>query len=277
MALQLTRGVPSLEEKVTVLASWVSAHAAYSTQAAAYPLGEDIATYFVNHGGEAYCDVFATVFTIMARGVGIPARLVTGYRADTRDPQAGLYVVRGTDAHAWVEVYLPGQGWVIVDPTPGDSAAATPPTLLQRALGGGAALRNAGLALGLLALLALGILLAVRLGWLRLPGAGARLRPVTGPRGLIVLHYDQACRLLGRRGIARQPAQTAAEYLSAVAGLAPALGAEAALPALGSLTAHFQRARYSPHTVTPQDVETTRGEVDRLRRALSHTRKKQHQ
>jgi len=273
MARRLTQNVPTLEQKVRTLAGWVGTHADYSTQADSYPIGADVPAYFVEHGGQAYCDVFATVFTIMVRGLGIPARLVTGYRADSLDPQEKVYIVRGTDAHAWTEVYLPGQGWVIVDATPAPSTAIAIPSLWERLFGSAVALRNLGLMVGLLALFALAILVAVRSGRLRLPGMEPRMRLPAGPRGLIWGYYHQACRLLARRGIARQPAQTPAEYFSRIAGLAPGLGLEAALPPLGSLTDQFHQARYSPHVPTPDEIEAARGEMDRLRRSLPRRKK----
>ena len=56
---------------------------------------------------------------VMARTLGIPARLTTGYVPGEYNPFTGLYEVRASDAHAWVEVYFPGYGWSTFDPTPG--------------------------------------------------------------------------------------------------------------------------------------------------------------
>jgi protein-glutamine gamma-glutamyltransferase len=56
---------------------------------------------------------------VMARTLGIPARLTTGYAPGEYNPFTGLYEVRASDAHAWVEVYFPGYGWSTFDPTPG--------------------------------------------------------------------------------------------------------------------------------------------------------------
>jgi transglutaminase-like putative cysteine protease len=63
-----------------------------------------------------YCMYFATAMTMLLRHEGIPARLVQGYLPDDR---AGtIETVRTRSAHAWVEVYFPGWGWVAFDPTP---------------------------------------------------------------------------------------------------------------------------------------------------------------
>ncbi|AEH38013.1 DUF3488 and transglutaminase-like domain-containing protein [Halopiger xanaduensis] len=77
----------------------------------------DVAESFLLEMDEGYCVYFATAMTQMLRTEGIPARYVTGY---TTGEQVGEdeYLVRGVNAHAWVEVYFPGQGWVPFDPTP---------------------------------------------------------------------------------------------------------------------------------------------------------------
>jgi hypothetical protein len=55
----------------------------------------------------------------MARSLGIPARLVTGYGSGDYNTLTAYYEVRASDAHSWAEVYFPGYGWVPFDPTPG--------------------------------------------------------------------------------------------------------------------------------------------------------------
>jgi transglutaminase-like putative cysteine protease len=72
-----------------------------------------------------YCQYYATTMAIFLRERGIPARLVAGFLPGTRD--AGRFeTVRISAAHAWVEVYFPGYGWVEFDPTGGGIAAAEP-------------------------------------------------------------------------------------------------------------------------------------------------------
>jgi transglutaminase-like putative cysteine protease len=64
------------------------------------------------------CEYFASAMVLMLRSQGIPARLVTGFLGGEYNPFEGYYIVRDNNAHAWVEAYLPGQGWRIYDPTP---------------------------------------------------------------------------------------------------------------------------------------------------------------
>ena len=70
----------------------------------------------------------------MLRTLGIPTRLVTGYGPGERNPLTGYFEVKQSDAHAWVEVFYPGIGWVPYDPTFGVPEAA--PHASSRFIGG---------------------------------------------------------------------------------------------------------------------------------------------
>ena len=69
------------------------------------------------HNKEGYCQQYAAALGVMLRQVGIPARVVLGYMHTAPDPN-GKFDVSTLDAHAWVEAYFPGVGWVPFDPTP---------------------------------------------------------------------------------------------------------------------------------------------------------------
>ncbi|TSE20418.1 Protein-glutamine gamma-glutamyltransferase [Tepidimonas alkaliphilus] len=64
-----------------------------------------------------FCEHIASAFVIALRALDVPARIVTGYQGGERNPVDGLWTVRHSDAHAWAEVWLPGEGWVRIDPT----------------------------------------------------------------------------------------------------------------------------------------------------------------
>lgn len=66
---------------------------------------------------QGYCEHIASAFVVLARAMGIPARLVTGYQGGAPNPVDGVWTVRQSDAHAWTEVWLPGTGWKRIDPT----------------------------------------------------------------------------------------------------------------------------------------------------------------
>lgn len=95
--------------------AWFNAEHAYSISAP--PLGRHSADEFLFDTQEGFCEHYASAFTILMRGAGIPARVVKGYVGGVQNRVADYWVVRQMDAHAWVEVWLAGEGWVRVDPT----------------------------------------------------------------------------------------------------------------------------------------------------------------
>ncbi|MBW3654253.1 MAG: transglutaminase-like domain-containing protein, partial [Actinobacteria bacterium] len=72
-----------------------------------------------------YCQQFSGAMALLLRMGGVPARVATGFSPGRLDTERREYVVRDVDAHSWVEVFLPGIGWVTRDPTPPDSPART--------------------------------------------------------------------------------------------------------------------------------------------------------
>ncbi len=79
-------------------------------------LGDSI-DRFMFDSQRGYCEHYAAATTFMLRAVGIPARVVAGYQGGEWNPYQGYLQVRQYDAHAWVEVWLAGRGWVRLDPT----------------------------------------------------------------------------------------------------------------------------------------------------------------
>jgi hypothetical protein len=75
---------------------------------------------FVRKAG--YCEYFASAMAVMLRSLGVPARVATGFQSGYFNDVSGMYVVRASDAHAWVEAWLEGQGWRTFDPTPPDTS-----------------------------------------------------------------------------------------------------------------------------------------------------------
>ena len=82
----------------------------------------DFVRWFLESSETGYCVHFASAATVLLRAAGIPARYVSGYTVNVEDGMTA--VVRGKDAHAWVEYWLPGYGWAILEATP---SAEEPP------------------------------------------------------------------------------------------------------------------------------------------------------
>ncbi|RMG03606.1 MAG: DUF3488 domain-containing protein [Acidobacteria bacterium] len=81
--------------------------------------GSDPLADFLFNVREGHCEYFATAMAIMLRTQGIATRVVTGFQSGEYNETAQMYIVRQRNAHAWVEVYFPGENtWIAFDPTP---------------------------------------------------------------------------------------------------------------------------------------------------------------
>lgn len=89
----------------------------FSYTLAPAPLGRDSVDDFLFHTHEGFCEHYASAFTVLMRSAGVPARVVTGYLGGFWNKLGDYLLVRQSDAHAWAEVWLSGQGWVRFDPT----------------------------------------------------------------------------------------------------------------------------------------------------------------
>lgn len=81
------------------------------------PLGSNSVDRFLFDSRRGFCEHYASAFAVMMRAADIPARIVLGYQGGEMNPMGGHMIVRQSDAHAWNEVWLDGQGWRRVDPT----------------------------------------------------------------------------------------------------------------------------------------------------------------
>lgn len=200
------------------------------------PWGRNFVDYFLFESKRGFCVHFASAMAVMLRCLGIPARVAAGFAPGVYDKALKGFIVRENDAHAWVEVYFPGCGWVTFDPTPEEAIGG--PRGLRARLGlllfsAGQVLRRWGLGLkkwatGLpwkalivaflpaLAIALIGWQLSKR-GLLWLPRMGERLRsiPQWGADPAIEA-YRAMLRLLERARLGRRPHETPFEHLSRV-------------------------------------------------------------
>ena len=91
---------------------------AYDEQPPQPPSGVPPLAYFVTTSKAGYCQHFAGAMALMLRFLGIPARVAEGFTSGTYDTGSKIWTVTDHDAHAWVEVWFDGYGWLPFDPTP---------------------------------------------------------------------------------------------------------------------------------------------------------------
>ncbi len=127
---EITDGAETPYETAQAVESWLEANREYSLDVDR-PEG-NIADAFLFEMDRGYCTYYATTMVTMLRSQGIPARLATGYTTGQQVDDTS-YVVRGLDAHAWVEVYFPDSGWVSFDPTPAGPREAVEGERLEQA------------------------------------------------------------------------------------------------------------------------------------------------
>ena len=131
LASATTRGLQTDFEKALALESFflTPGNFRYSTAILPGHAASDLASWLVDRDSPnfrtGYCEQFATAMAVMARLLEIPSRVVLGFSPGTVLDD-GRVVVLDRNAHAWVELWMPTQGWMRFDPTPrGDTAATT--------------------------------------------------------------------------------------------------------------------------------------------------------
>lgn len=109
-------------QRATAIEQYLEQNYAY-TLTPDYPRTDiDFVSDFLLNTKQGYCSYFASAMAVMGRIAGLPTRYVEGYRVEANP--SGMTVVTGENAHAWVEVYFNGVGWVTFDPTPGSGFEA---------------------------------------------------------------------------------------------------------------------------------------------------------
>lgn len=121
LATQITKSAQNNYDKAAALESYLRTRFGYTLQLPQTNVKDPIANFlFVRKQG--HCEYFASSMAVMLRTLGIPSRVVNGFRSDEFNDVTGSYVIRAKDAHAWVEAYFPGYGWQTFDPTPAGDA-----------------------------------------------------------------------------------------------------------------------------------------------------------
>jgi transglutaminase-like putative cysteine protease len=259
------------------------------------PLGRNSVDDFLFDTRTGFCEHYASAFTFLMRAAGVPARVVIGYQGGYWNDFAHYLLIRQSNAHAWSEVWMPGRGWVRVDPTAAVSRVALADTggVAGDVAGGGGdwwlpwrdrldiinrwwgqtvmgfdAIRQARLfrpfgidhtSAGMLGVaLAIVVLLALGAGALL-----ASLRPHDKPRDALAKAQLRLQHRLARVGVARGSSEGPRDFY-----LRTAVAMPGDAPALQELATEYLALRYRYSEPPPERV---RAFVKRARRFRSHT------
>lgn len=117
LARQLTEPYQLDRDRAAAIERHLRNAYSYSLDNPAAPATDPLAWFLFDHK-RGHCEYFASAMAVLLRMSWIPARVVTGFQNGSYNPIIGMHVIRASDAHAWVEAWLPGDGWVVFDPTP---------------------------------------------------------------------------------------------------------------------------------------------------------------
>ena len=121
LAAQITASAGNNYDRAAAIEHHLRTRYGYTLQLDRTLVKDPIANFLFERK-QGHCEYFASSMAVMLRTLGIPSRVVNGFRSDEFNDVNGSYVVRAKDAHAWVEAYFPGYGWQTFDPTPSGSA-----------------------------------------------------------------------------------------------------------------------------------------------------------
>jgi transglutaminase-like putative cysteine protease len=126
LAERVTAGAKTPFEKALRIQDYLRTSYPYSLGTPAAPPGQDVVDYFLFDARGGFCSYYASAMTVMLRLQGVPARIVTGFAASEYIRERGALRVPASAAHAWVEVYFPGYGWIEFEPTSSQPARLYP-------------------------------------------------------------------------------------------------------------------------------------------------------
>lgn len=119
LSISLTASSDNRYDKVKAIEQFLSNKFPYNLDVRGTPRNRDFVDYFIFDLKEGYCTYYASAMAILARCAGIPARYVEGYMLPPKpiESDSTTYLVSNMQAHAWVEVYFEGYGWLPFEPT----------------------------------------------------------------------------------------------------------------------------------------------------------------
>ncbi|TLM82047.1 MAG: transglutaminase domain-containing protein, partial [Actinobacteria bacterium] len=180
LAARITADAATPYDQVLAVQSYLRLSYVYDLEAAPPPAGQDAVDNFLFETRAGFCSHFASAMAVLLRAQGVPARVAVGYLNGEYDYDRGAYRVPASAAHAWVEVYFAGYGWIEFEPTPAfpspDYGAPAAPAGVQpvQPRGERAALNPGRLLAALGILIGLAVLTLVVIGLARFWGDATR-------------------------------------------------------------------------------------------------------
>ncbi|HOQ37163.1 MAG TPA: transglutaminase domain-containing protein [Acetivibrio sp.] len=118
LAVSIAKDETNNYDKAKAIEKYLSSNYPYTLSPGDTPPEEDFVDYFLFEQKRGYCVYHASAMVILARSIGLPARYVEGFVLPPKTNSEGVYEVTNRQAHAWVEVYFEGFGWLTFEPTP---------------------------------------------------------------------------------------------------------------------------------------------------------------
>ena len=248
LARDVTAGSATIYDKVQALEAWMAANTTYTLDIPPLPERADSVEQFLFEDRRGFCEQIASSLAVMLRTLGVPTRVAVGYAGGRKPFGSDSFEVRGSDAHAWVEVWFPGVGWQAFDPTASVPLAGEKP----------ASRLNAWLVVALAVVV---VLVGGRSVW-RMWCTWCRRQQLTWS-AQVLAELERAGDRIDRP---RQQEETVAEYALALSGAEP----YRSLP-LTELAAEAGRATFGPPPEPPPS-QAGREAAAALRRATPSRR-----
>lgn len=280
--------------KVQAISNFLRETYPYDLDIPPFPQEADVVDYFLFEQKRGYCEHFASALTMMLRTRGIPARMIFGYLPGEYNVLSGYYTVRQSDAHAWVEAYIPGFGWYAIDPTPGFSSETFSPTrnrskwlflsIIKKLEQYNIPVWQGTLVL-ILALVLIGVEVGLVYYYKEIDKTGRKKKPFfawltekaeeaikkiqatytrygsSQPAHPVTLLYRQMIKEFEKNGIKKSPQDTAREFVNNK--VPPVLASEA-----HKIVAAFELARYSATPPADEEVNAVEDKLEKLRSNL---------
>ncbi len=121
----------SPREKAHFATTYMRRVGEYTMDLTHLPEGPEGLKLFMSKSMKGHCELFATALALVLRSEGLPTRLITGYAIEPgTEPSGSETVVKESDAHAWVEVYIQDRGWIALDATPSLLRTSSPSPMI---------------------------------------------------------------------------------------------------------------------------------------------------